>query len=1428
MVTLVLVKNPFSPQDGREVKQIEAGKTLAELIQENAIEGVELQATVNGCSYEDKEIKDGDFVVIYPVIAKGGGKGGKGILGIVFAVALSVVSFGVGGLVGAGAWGASMASWGVMGYIAAAAVMFLGSSLIGRGMAGQQIDNGSYDSSTDDSTPTYSWGGVQTMEGQNNPVALTYGKVKSGGQTIGKFVSIQGEDEYLNWLVACGEGPLSITDIRLNNNDIAIYSGTEYTIRTGENDQSIIPYFGDTYFTKSLSYHMTQKDTWYSSFAEGTATEGLIFKIECPNGLYHVTDQGKLESNSIDIELEYRVRGNSGWYRFGGEHITGNSRTAIRKEYRADKLIAREYETRVRVVRIEHEESGRDCYEAYWTAITSIVYDDFTYPCTALIGIRAKATDQLSGNPTLTFMKERSTVWVWNGSAYVEKPANNPAWACYDLLHQARRLKNTHTGQYEFEVRGAAKEVMRYEDFNAWANFCVSKQLYVNIEINGSGEVLEVANTKIAPIGRGLVVRFGTRYGCIYDHVQAPVQMFGMGNIISGTFNEEFMKVADRANCVEITFTNKDAAYERDVLTIYGDTFDTDGYAKTAQMTFDGIVDYEQAYREGMYQLYSNKYLLRTVSFEADIDSIACTVGDVVLVSHDVPKWANSGRIEAINGTTWTLPVELEDTTSAYHIQWRTVNDTLYVRDCTIVSSADGWTVVTVQGEIPVDDPPQAGDVFDIALANVDSKPFVIKSITRAQDFRRRISCIEYNENIYNENYDIPPIDYTERYGEPQNVTNLIAENAQLKNAFGENVGRLRCSWNIPDNGGTFTVLTSTDNAFWEVAKSNIATNNCELNVLPGTIYYVKVITTVRMNQSTGTVIGPLYPTGDGALPQATNLKGVTVYRGVINGENRYEIHLTWDAPILSNYKNCDVYYKTDHAQVRDLSMTDSFVSESGYENEWKYAGSGYNDFTLSDVTNGDTYKFAVVTNDLAGNSNLPDYSPYVFVVATTRTEKPNTPDGFSITFGQSAEVSWKEVSNADILYYEIRTDQNCGTEDNHLLIRTNGTSAVVSLNNRTGTLYLYARSTISKYSYPAVLNYNKSAPPKPNAPVLTDKLGGFSLVANDIPAGCNGLNIYIDGTTLVSVHTVNNTYTHSCGAGVYTVSIAYTDIFGEGAKSNTSAVTVKVTVDSSLLDAQAVTKEKLSTALQDTVDAVGTNTSNISALATRMTTAEGNIVNDGLAITQNTNDISSLATRVTTAEGTITTQGTEISQNANDISAVAARVTTAEGTITTQGTSITQNANDISAVATRMTTAEGNISTNTTNITQNANSISAVVTNLNEQDPSQTGYTAITALSNGIASKVSMGDVTSYFQQDHTGFYIKGSLINIDGDTVINAAASNAIVNAIQAGSITADKLSIGTGPNTARMVLSTNLLSIYDANGTLRVRMGVWEDGN
>ena len=105
MVRLVIVKNPFAPAEGRIVKLIECeGTSIEELLKQYAIEGVELQATINGYMVEGRtKVRSGDFVVLFPVIAKGGGK----VLGVIAAVALSVVSFGVGGLVSGVGWSAS-------------------------------------------------------------------------------------------------------------------------------------------------------------------------------------------------------------------------------------------------------------------------------------------------------------------------------------------------------------------------------------------------------------------------------------------------------------------------------------------------------------------------------------------------------------------------------------------------------------------------------------------------------------------------------------------------------------------------------------------------------------------------------------------------------------------------------------------------------------------------------------------------------------------------------------------------------------------------------------------------------------------------------------------------------------------------------------------------------------------------------------------------------------------------------------------------------------------------------------------------------------------------------------------------------------------------------------------------------------------------
>ena len=509
------------------------------------------------------------------------------------------------------------------------------------------------------------------------------------------------------------------------------------------------------------------------------------------------------------------------------------------------------------------------------------------------------------------------------------------------------------------------------------------------------------------------------------------------------------------------------------------------------------------------------------------------------------------------------------------------------------------------------------------------------------------------------------------------------------------------------------------------------------------------------MEQSLAEVTAYQYTLQSYYVPGVRNLTARNRYRQLKDGVHRYDIVVTWDPPNMQSYLEGRVWYKTSGLQVKDMTSAQVPVKQLGFSGEWIFGGSGQNTVTIPQAVVGDTYKIAVTTVDIWGVETSPDAAPYKEILVALKTEKPNTPDGFGITFGTASVLSWNEVCNTDIAFYEIRLDANPGLENVGLLARVTGLTTAVTLPSRTGRLYLYAYSASGKYSTPAFLDYNKPVPPKPSEPILTAKLGGFSLVTGEIPVGCNGMNIYINSyNDSVKVHTVNNTYTHMCDAGGYDVTVAYTDIFGEGTLSDERSVVIKAVVDAALLEAEAVTKAKLSAALQSSIDAAEQNILDTAALGTRVTTAEGTIVSQGLAITQNATDISSVAGRVTTAESTITTQGSSISQNAD--------------------------------------------------------AISAVVTNLNDSTLAR-NYTAIQVMQDGIASKVSSSDldneVSSFLSQTATGFYIQGDLIHITGNTLID----NGVVTAdmIQAGAITADAI-YQAGYKVKNIIVLSGLISI------------------
>ena len=325
-----------------------------------------------------------------------------------------------------------------------------------------------------------------------------------------------------------------------------------------------------------------------------------------------------------------------------------------------------------------------------------------------------------------------------------------------------------------------------------------------------------------------------------------------------------------------------------------------------------------------MYQLYCNKYQVRTVSFEADIDAIACTIGDVILVAHDVPKWAKSGRIEKVEGQELLLPVELEDTSGNYRIQYRTVNDNLYTSAVTILGNKDGWCRVEVATPFSETDPPQRHDIFDLAIATVGSKPFVVKSITRAQDFTRRITGIEYNENMYNEDYDIPEIHYSSEDARPKNVTNVSATKYSCLTPEGVTRYKMNISWERASTG-KFTVFVSEEGETWDLLVSGLTATEYTADVDAGT-GFVKITTTNGAVITSGTIAAI---TNIDTMMQQLTISGLAAT--VEMSGSIGTVRAVWDAITASNLKHYKVMFRGSEYNTINPNAEFGGVPEGSY-----------------------------------------------------------------------------------------------------------------------------------------------------------------------------------------------------------------------------------------------------------------------------------------------------------------------------------------------------------------------------------------------------------------------------------------------------------------------------------------------------------------
>lgn len=310
-------------------------------------------------------------------------------------------------------------------------------------------------------------------------------------------------------------------------------------------------------------------------------------------------------------------------------------------------------------------------------------------------------------------------------------------------------------------------------------------------------------------------------------------------------------------------------------------------------------------------------------------------------------------------------------------------------------------------------------------------------------------------------------------------------------------------------------------------------------------------------------------------IPEVNNLTLFTKYYKIGNGVLSFDVVAQFDIPQINSFDTVELWYREGNAA-------------------WKYGGNGNGQISISGCELGHTYEVKAIVKDVHGNTSQGVTKS---ITVAMKTEIPNAPQGFSITFSDKANFNWLEVRNADIDFYELRLDTRTGQNDG-LIGKSNNTTYSGMLRNRTGKVYLYAHNPSKGYGAPSEVTYNVPQPKKPSQVQAVGSMNGIGVSTESIPVGCKGMNVYVGSKVYF---TPNNVISIPLDAGVYSVSVAFTDIFGEGPRTDAIDVTVKAKIDKALLDMESLGLDAMDKAVKALQGEMGTVKTNVNGLSSKI-----------------------------------------------------------------------------------------------------------------------------------------------------------------------------------------------------------------------------------
>ena len=580
---------------------------------------------------------------------------GKTALKLVALVALTYFTLGAGAAV----WTSQLGLTGFAAYAAGAAAFMVGAMVINKLLPPPKARAPQYDSAP----PTYSIAGGRNRLRPYEPLALVFGEVRAVPDFVSQpFTWFEGDDQYqyvrLHAGINCGEvSELKIGTTAIESFDAVTVAKAGFPGTTGQLlDWSNV----DTISGATLE--SPEDDSGPGEWVARTSSADTVkLAIDINASLYRMSDSGGMEEAQLQFDAQYRAVPDGPWLPFNGGTINllSKSTKPVRRTYESPTLPAGIYEVRARKV-TKSVTSASAANTLDWLTLKSYQLDSTDYSSHPHVGIRIKATGQLSGAlDEVSWLAKGATAPVWTTSGWVDTPGTRNPGA--HILRAAR-------GIYDDDGRlmagmGLPDSQIDVEGLKAFMLHCTEKGYtfdFVFTNMVSCGDLLEA----MAAAGLGSISYHPGRLSVVWARDDQPIEaIVNMGNIKRGSFRVDYA-TRESAEEIEIAYVDRDDGWRDRTLRIKapGVTMPRD----TARLAPLGVTSAAGALRTGRFTMAQNIYQRKSVTWDMDLEHLTFRRWSLIALSHDMTQWGSGGRLHSASSAGGVVTLVLDAAITPY------------------------------------------------------------------------------------------------------------------------------------------------------------------------------------------------------------------------------------------------------------------------------------------------------------------------------------------------------------------------------------------------------------------------------------------------------------------------------------------------------------------------------------------------------------------------------------------------------------------------------------------------------------------------------------------------------------------------------------------------------------------------------------------